>query len=160
MKFLQYQGKDGWWKWPEDGMTVYNINGGHHEIDENSEEFMCGKVVSAENWHELCVTQNYNPWKTETLKPHMWIAPDGTMYDIEEWGAHECIAEDIWEYILGRPERDFYDYGDALIQEGWIKVTTSGMYFYYAERGFYDVMSEEQWFVYQEWKKKYFGDKY
>ena len=70
------------------------------------------------------------------------------------------VAEDIWEYILGRPQRDFYDYGDALIQEGWIKVTTSGMYFYYAERGFYDVMSEEQWFVYQQWKKKYFGDKY
>ena len=41
MQFLQYKDSDIWWYWPaEEGLTVYNVNGGWHEIDENSEQFM------------------------------------------------------------------------------------------------------------------------
>lgn len=49
-KFLQYKGDTDWWEWPQDGrMTVYNMAGGHHDIDENSPRFMEGTVVEAED---------------------------------------------------------------------------------------------------------------
>ena len=33
MRFIQYANQDFWWKWPEGGMKVFNINGGWHKID-------------------------------------------------------------------------------------------------------------------------------
>ena len=46
MQFLQYKDSDIWWYWPvENGLTVYNVNGGWHEIDENSKQFMCGRAL-------------------------------------------------------------------------------------------------------------------
>ena len=42
-KFLRYKDSDVWWEWPQDGcMTVYNMDGGHHDINANDPRFMGG----------------------------------------------------------------------------------------------------------------------
>ena len=90
MKFLRYAGSEDWWRWPEDGMTVYNINGGHHDINENSPRFMDGTVVEAKDWCELCCKMKYNPFKVDEPTRDMWIDPNGVMYDCGIYdGSHE-----------------------------------------------------------------------
>lgn len=158
MKFLQYKDSTDWWEWPEGDMTVYNINGGWHEINENSEAYMYGKVVQAENWAELCRKEKYNPWHTAEMTREMWIDPDGVTYDCGEWGAHEATAQMILEKYLGEIV-NFWDCGDRLIQEGWIKVSVGPMCHWYFESNMYDAITDEQWEVLEKWKERY-GIKY
>ena len=73
-QFLQYQGSDIWWEWPDGGMTVYNMAGGHHNIDENSEAFMFSTVIRAESWADLCRKTGYNPWKVEKPRAKCGLA--------------------------------------------------------------------------------------
>ena len=154
-QFLQYQGSDIWWEWPEGGMTVYNMAGGHHDIDENSEAFMFGTVIRAESWADLCRKTGYNPWKVEKPTREMWISPSGTMYDCGEWGAHEITAQEILEKMLDKEVR-FWDAGDQLIGLGWIKVTANYiMYQHYYDAGMYDNMTDEQWDAVEKWKERW-----
>lgn len=155
-KFLQYKGSEDWWEWPQDGrMTVYNMVGGHHDIDENNPRFMEGTVIDAEDWPDLCRKTGYNPWKTEEPTREMWIAPDGTMHDCGEWGAHEVTADYILENLIGE-EVHIFDCGDRLIELGWVKVTANRiMYQHYCEAGIYDHCTDEQWKAIKKWKNKY-----
>ena len=156
MKFLRYAGSEDWWKWPEGGMTVYNINGGHHDINENSSRFMDGTVVEAEDWCELCCKMKYNPFKVDEPTRDMWIDPNGVMYDCGIYdGSHEMTAQKILEILYGE-KVDYLDYaGDDLINYTWIKVTTSLMYELYEKEGMYNHMSDEQWKAYQWWREKF-----
>lgn len=156
-KFLQYKDSTDWWEWPQDGrMTVYNMAGGHHDINENNPRFMEGKVVEAEDWPDLCRKMKYNPWKVEKPTREMWISPDGTMHDCGEWGAHEMTAQNILENLLGEPEVRFWDSGDRLIELGWVKVTANYiMYQHYCSAGIYDNMTDEQWEVVEKWKERW-----
>ena len=155
-KFLKYKNSDDWWEWPQDGtMTVYNINGGWHEINENSEAFMEGTVITAEGWPDLCAKMNYNPWKVDRPTREMWIDPEGVMYDCGEWGAHEITAQNILEKKFGILEH-FWDSGDKLIEMGWTKVTANYiMYQHYCEAGLYDYCTDEQWKTIKLWRERY-----
>lgn len=156
MLFLQYKNSDIWWKWPEGGITVFNINGGWHEIDENSEAFMEGTVIHADSWMDLCKKTGYNPWAAENDTPtrEMWIDTYGVMYDCGEWGAHESTAQKILEVLYDEPE-EYWDAGDKLIERGWIKVSAGPMSRYYHESGMYAAMTNAQYDSYQKWKAKY-----
>lgn len=155
MRFLQYKDSPDWWEWPEaEQLIVYNINGGWHEINENSEGFMYGKVVNAESWAELCHKEHYNPWKTNTPTAEMWIDPDGVMYNCGEWGAHEVTAQKILENYFGELV-GFWDCGDQLIDRGWIKVSKGPMCRYYFESNMYDNITDKQWEALELWKEKY-----
>lgn len=141
-------------------MNVVNINGGGHKINENNPNFMLGTVVEAESWADLMDKIDWNPWHTEEPRPHMWISPWGEMFDCEDWGGHESIADSIVEYILGLDPEELptYSTGDYLINHhGWIKVTTGPMYQYYAKANMYNplLMTETQWDSYERWRKKY-----
>ena len=154
-KFLQYKDSTDWWEWPEGGMTVYNMAGGHHDIDENSERFMLGTVIKAEDWPDLCRQMNYNPWKVDRPTREMWISPDGTMHDCGEWGAHEIPAEYILENLLGEIV-GFWDSGDRLIELGWVKVTANYiMYQHYVDSGLYDKCTKEQWQAIEVWHARF-----
>ncbi len=160
MRFLKYANQDFWWKWPEDGMTVFNINYGHHDIDENNPNFMYGTVVDADSWADLMDKMDWNPWRTLEPRPHMWISPWGEMFDCDDWGAHESIADNIVEHILQMDpdELPTWSAGDYLINyHHWIKVTTGPMYQYYVESNMYDpmLMTEEQYDSYTKWRNKY-----
>lgn len=155
MKFLQYKDSQDWWEWPDDeGMTVYNCCGGHHDIDENSEEFMYGKVITADSWGDLCRKENYNPWHTDEPCREMWIDPNGEMYECGEWGAHEATACIILKVIFDKPQ-EYWDAGDQLIQRGWIKVTCGPMNRWYQESDMYKSMTDEQYTAYTKWENKY-----
>ena len=157
MQFLQYKDSDIWWHWPvEEGLTVYNVNGGWHEIDENSEQFMCGRVVHAASWADLCKQEGYNPWESEGNQPtrEMWIDPDGVMYDCGTWGAHESTAQTILKILFNQPE-EYWDAGDQLIERGWIKVSAGPMRKWYEKSGMYANMTDEQFYAYQRWERKY-----
>lgn len=157
MKFLQYKGTEDWWMWPEaETLTVYNINGGHHDINENSPRFMDGTVVEAKNWAELCRKMNYNPFRVDEPTTDMWIDPNGVMYDCRMYDrSHEMTARKILEILYGE-EKDTLDYaGDDLVAYTWIKVTTSLMYELYKREGMYNHMSNEQYKSYQKWREKY-----
>ena len=153
-KYLQYKGQEGYWEWPDGSMTIYNIHGGHHKIDENSSSFMEGAIIQAENWCDLCKKTGWNPLATSELYREMWIAPNGTMYGCVTWGSHEATAQDILRILFN--EEDYFDSGDVLIARGWIKVTSSYiMHQCYEEAGYYNSMTNEQWKVYVNWKEKY-----
>ena len=155
MKFLQYKGEEDWWEWPEaEELIVYNINGGGHNINENSPRFMEGKVVHAENWAELCRKENYNPWRVDEPRAEMWIDPDGVMYDCGEWGAHEATAQMILEKYFNEVV-SFWDCGDRLVERGWIKVSKGPMCRYYFESDMYKYITDEQWATLERWKEKY-----
>jgi hypothetical protein len=155
-KFLQYKDSTDWWEWPQDGrMTVYNMAGGHHDINENDPRFMEGKVVEAEDWADLCRKMKYNPWKVEEPTREMWISPDGTMHDCGEWGAHEITADRILENLIGE-EVYIFDCGDRLIELGWVKVAANRiMYQHYCSVGIYDNMTDEQWEAVEKWKERW-----
>lgn len=155
MKFLQYKDSDVWWEWPEGGMTVFNMAGGHHDINENSEGFMMGTVIQAEDWADLCRKTGYNPWRVDRPTHEMWIDPDGVMYDCGEWGSHEITAQDILENLLGE-EVGFWDAGDRLIELGWTKVTANYiMYQHYCNAGLYDACTDAQWKTIKKWRERY-----
>ena len=156
MNFLQYKGSTDWWKWPDDGLTVYNVVGGWHEIDENNPRFMEGTVIRAESWAELCEKTGYNPWASEDARPtrDMWIDTNGVMYDCGQWGAHESTAQTILEVLFDEPE-NYWNAGDKLIDRGWIKVTTGPMNRYYHESGMYDNITDKQFEAYIEWHDRY-----
>ena len=155
-KFLRYKDDDAWWEWPQDGhMTVYNMDGGHHDINENDPRFMEGTIVEAKDWPDLCRKMNYNPWKVDRPTREMWIDTYGTMYDCGEWGAHEMTAQNILENLLGE-EVIFWDSGDRLIELGWVKVTANHiMYQHYCSAGIYDNMTDEQWAAVEKWKERW-----
>lgn len=83
-----------------------------------------------------------------------WISPTGEFFSCEDYGSfsHEVSAE----YLLLK----FYNIesgicGDKLINFGWIKVTTSGMFYIYEEEGLYDNMTTEQLETFNAWKDKF-----
>lgn len=156
MNFLKYKNSNIWWEWPEDGMIVFNVNGGWHEINENSEAFMEGTVIHANSWADLCKKVNYNPWASDDNLPkrEMWIDPNGNMYDCGQWGAHESTAQKILEILYDDLEA-YWDAGDKLIARGWIKVSAGPMGRYYHESGMYEEMTEDQYRTYQKWRIKY-----
>lgn len=157
MKFLQYKGSEDWWMWPEaETLTVYNINGGHHDINENSPRFMDGKVVEARSWSDLCRKEKWNPFETKEPTPHMWIDDDGIMYDCGICGgSHEITAQKILEILYGE-KLDCLEYAsDDLIAYTWIKVTTSLMFELYEKEGMYNHMTNKQWKSFQKWREKY-----
>lgn len=155
-KFLRYKDSEDWWEWPQDGrMTVYNMEGGHHDINENNPRFMEGEVVEAKDWPDLCRKMNYNPWKVDRPTREMWIDTYGTMYNCGEWGAHEITAQNILENLLGEEVR-FWDAGDRLHELGWVKVTANYiMYEHYCNAGLYDNMTDEQWAAVEKWKERW-----
>ena len=156
MEFLQYKGSKDWWKWPEGGLTVFNVVGGWHDIDENSPAFMDGTVIRADSWADLCKKTGYNPWQTDDNQPtrEMWIDTYGTMYDCGEWGAHEATAQTILEVLYNEPE-EYWDAGDKLVERGWVKVSAGPMNRYYHESDMYSAMTNAQYNSYVKWKGKY-----
>lgn len=156
MTFLKYKNSEDWWELVDQKgeLVAYNYLGGWHNVDENSEEYMYGTVVTLNNWNHLYERYGYCPFYTEEPKRDMWIAPDGKMYDCGAIGAHEVTAQYLLEIIFDEDEGLFVS-GDKLIDYGWVKVTTSLMYQYYHESGMYDAMTDEQWISYQLWKEKY-----
>ena len=153
MNFLKYAGDDYWWKWPDGGITVFNFNGGHHDINENSERFINGTIIQADNWHDLYLQTGYMPLQVHEPKRDMWISPEGEMFECE---AHEVAAKQILKVIYGETlDDDLWTYGDTLIARGWIKVTTSLMYNNYVLDGMYDNMTTAQLLAWYDWHRKY-----
>ena len=117
MRFIQYANQDFWWKWPEGGMKVFNINGGWHEIDENNPNFMYGIMIEADSWADLMQKTGWCPWATKIPRPHMWISPNGEMYECDDWGGHGILADRIVEYVLNTdPDTLDFDSSDYLIE--------------------------------------------
>lgn len=141
---------DHWYKWDMENMRAVNYHHGHFYIDENSEEF-CNSVyrTDCDSWHELYQKTGYMPVQLYEPERDMWIAPSGFMY---EGNAHELCAEWIWDIHFGE---ELPYYGDKLIEQGWIKVTTSLMYYHYVESGMYDKMYPGQAESFLKWVEKY-----
>ena len=61
MKFLK-ESDNGYWEVDLDRMRLYNYFGGWHEIDENSEEWLEGHLIEAEDWHDLYNKTGFIPF--------------------------------------------------------------------------------------------------
>lgn len=157
MRFIQYANQDFWWKWPEGGMKVFNINGGWHEIDENNPNFMYGIMIEADSWADLMEKTGWCPWATKIPRPHMWISPNGEMYECDDWGGHGALADRIVEYVLNTdPDTLDFDSSDYLIEcFNWIKVTTGPMRPFYTRDGMYDHLKGAQKRAYDAWCATY-----
>ena len=126
MKFLK-ESDNGYWEVDLDKMRLYNYFGGWHEIDENSEEWLEGHLIEAEDWHDLYTKTGFIPflsWEERkyTDKWDCWVSPNGELYFC---AAHECAAEDLCEIIYGLTYNHGYgiisDAGDELYDRGWRK---------------------------------------
>lgn len=151
MTFVKPFGETGYWEWDKARMRLYNYHCGHHDIDENSDEWMHAHLVEAKDWHDLYMKTGFCPLYVSYMERDMWVDPDGGCY---EGLAHEVCAEDIGEVLWGRDDVD----GDELIRLGWIKLTTSGMLTYYLDYGMYDHITYEQERVIRAWAE-YWGVK-
>ena len=132
--FIKYQHQNMWWRLDYDRMLAFNYYGGHHNINENSEEYMLGEINRAETWHELYKSTGFIPFETlgdRTTNREAWIAPSGVLI----WcTAHEGMAEDIFDVIYGIDDDNIpcFGAGEALVELGWIKVS-SYMWNHYLE---------------------------
>ena len=140
-KFLRRKKEDDYWLIFYDKMCLINYRGGHHDINENSPEWIDGEIIDALDWHELYVKTGFNPLKTGINNPDVWVSPKGELF---EGLAHAVAAEDIADIIYGQDELGLYEAEDFLIKEGWIKLTTSLMLDYYIEDGMYSSVTFEQ----------------
>lgn len=79
-----------------------------------------------------------------------WIDQDGNCYK-SDCKAHAITAEKILKMIY-KVENDIYNADDMLYEKGWIKVTTSNMYYYYTEDGMYSYLTEKQQESFDKWR--------
>lgn len=144
MIFVKLKGQYDYFEWDESRMRLYNYFCGYQDIDENSEGWMYAGVVKAEDWHDLYRKTGYCPLYATPYESELWVDPYGTCYLGE---AHEVAAKDIGEILYGVEDYS----GDALIAEGWIKLTVYGMLTYYVDYGMYDHITMEQEQVIRQW---------
>ena len=81
----------------------------------------------------------------------LWLSPEGLCY---EGDAHAVQAECIMKELYGIELNPFgiNSAEEALIDRGWVKLTTSLMYDYFYIDKMYNNLTEEQQSVYDEWK--------
>jgi len=94
-----------------------------------------------ESWHDLYEKTGYMPIKCDTNERNTWCAPDGQMY---EGQSHALEATYITEIIYGN-DLDLGEAEEFLIERGWVKLTTSNMYYYYAKDGMYKNLTRAQY---------------
>lgn len=138
---------DSYWEWDESKMLLINRKYGHHNINENSPEWINATFIEAEDWHDLYLKTGWTDLYIGDYRvPCLWLDPDGECWQGE---CHEVDAEDIVEVLYG--EDLGLDYaGDYLIKRGWVKLS-NWMFQFYAESHLYDNITEYQARAIKEW---------
>ena len=148
-KFVKLSGSAYWYKWDEEKFILKNFRGGWRDIDENSDEWMYSTIMEADSWHDLYVKTGFNPMWEFNPPRDAWLDREGNFYD---GTAHELCAEKIIEVIYGLTNDEYVgSSADALVGNGWVKLTTSAMLPYYYDDGMYDYISEAQARAIKEW---------
>ena len=148
-KFVKLLGSDWWHKWDEERFVLKNFRGGWRNIDENSDEWMLSTIIEADSWHDLYNKTGFNPMIEDHPPRDAWLDREGNFY---EGTTHELCAEQIFEILFGQEWGDYnYSAADALVANGWVKLTTSPMLPYYIEYGMYNCLSYNQVVSIREW---------
>lgn len=140
MTFIRLAGHDDWYEWDKVSMKCITFGGSSFDIDNNSIEFMESVISEAKDWHELYKKTGYVPLRCDEYTDDVWLSPDGEFFVGD---CHEVQAEGIYNVIYGNSNRDIC-FGDLLISNGWVKLTTSAMLHYYRKASMYDGMTNAQ----------------
>ena len=149
--FAKIPYKNTWYELDIDNLKLYNVNGGWHPIDENSREWIEAEIYSYDSWHHLYRATGYNPLITDYTNYVRWIDPKGKCYYCSD--SHLITAEKILDIVFGIEDDNIINADDILYEKGWIKVTTSQMYYYYAEDGMYAHMTPAQEETFHKWRE-------
>ena len=134
-KYLFEKYSQAYWEWDEEKMRLYNYHGGWHEVDENSEDWLEGTMIEANDWHDLYLKTRFCPVETDMYERDAWLSPDGKFYEGE---GHMVCAEWIVEILYGLKDYDMAEY--YLIERGWFKVTTTFMWgLYLADKPYFEM---------------------
>lgn len=116
--------------------------------DKNSSEFFSAEVREADDWNSLYKKTGYCPLRCDVYYDDIWLSPDGEFFYGD---AHEMQAEDICSVIYGKTDISYF--GDYLIANGWVKLTTGAMLHYYRQSSMYSSLSDAQFNAVTEWCK-------
>ena len=117
-KYIKLQGNDFYHEIDFENMRLYNYRGGWQNINENSDEWMYGHVVEAEDWTDLFKQVGYNPLLCDIYESDIWIAPNGTPYDGK---GHAVAAMRICELLY---RKDLEWNAESFLEDnGWIKAS-------------------------------------
>lgn len=119
--FFIKNSKNEWWELNKENLTVFNFEGGSHNITE--EELNSSIVFECDGWNELYNIKHYCPLEVNIRYSEVWISPEGLFYDGD---AHENRAEEILEIMYG--ETDISWFGDRLEELGWIRAAANLMW--------------------------------
>ena len=148
MRFIQeYDGT--WYQIDDKKHRLYNYNHGWKPYNPGLESYFQVNAKEYDSWHELYMKENYNPIAGNYKSKCAWVAPNG---DIWEGVAHSLAADKICDIYYGK---DIDNSEDYLINNGWIKITTSLMHDYYVEQGLYDYCTEAQLLALIPWCNYY-----
>lgn len=140
--FLKLKDSTDWMLYEDDGF-LSNIRGEGSYVRKDSPEWNEAVIDESISWYELCKKYSYYPTETTYRSRDVWLSPDGRFF---EGRCHAVEAEYICEYMFNKHVSihawDTWD--DFLIDEGWVKLTTTLMYSCYIENGMYKNLTDEQ----------------
>lgn len=144
MKFIQEYGCNDWWEYDEEHQLAVSYFGNFHNVNPQS----ITKILEANDWKDLY--KRYAQLGFDTgMFYSMWISPNGKMFPSE---VHQQIAEAIVDVIY---DKDTKYAEDFLMDNHWIKVTTSSMLVYYIQQGYYKSITALQYKRLSEWCQRY-----
>lgn len=145
-KYLFEKYNQGYWEIDLTKMRLYNYHGGWHDIDENSEDWLEGKIIEADNWHDLYLLKGYNPLAGDYTSSEGWLDLDGNFW---QGNGHSIIASEICELYYGLEMEEYAE--SFLVEHGWIKYTAWFMYDLYFQDGHYNFLTKEQYESFYDW---------
>ena len=148
-QFLYEKHNDSYWEVDILNMKLFNFNGGYHDINEFSDDWLNGELVAAESWHDLYQKTGFNPLEGTIAANSGWLDPEGTIWSCE---AHLTGAEEICDIAFGITDSDI-DCADYLKSLGWVKITSSCMFDFYVQDSMYLFMSPPQYQFFVKWCK-------
>lgn len=146
--FFIKNSKNEWWELDKETMTVFNFNGGSHNI--TKQDLESSEILECDGWHELYKIKKWSPLEVSVKWTDVWVSPDGLFYDGD---AHENRAEEILEIMYGEVGVNWT--GDRLEELGWIRTTTSLMWEIRADSDYWNnkLISQKQYDALWDWCK-------
>lgn len=133
----------------DNNMHAYGINDYGTEIDENSDDWMCGFIEEYDSWAHLYNVTGYNPLKTTKMERVMWISPTGDCYAAH---CHGEMAAWIVRLLFDEEVVDLDDANTMLTENGWIKVS-DWMWTFYSESTYW--VTQDQYDKLFDWCGEY-----
>ncbi len=148
-KFIKPLGDTRWYQLNPKNGRMYDRGVGilSFSFDENDPSYAKSEIIEAEDWHDLFKKTGYSGLCRDITAKDLWVDREGGCW---EGLAHAVAAQEIVEDIIGE-DLDLAKAEGYLVDNGWVKLTTSFMLDYYINDGMYDYITTDQARTIKEW---------